>query len=90
MLQAGLSAGFCSAGIDVYDLGVLPTPAIAWLTANSAAIAGVVISASHNPAPDNGIKFLDGRGFRAARCPGSSDRGPDDAGPMSRVRLAWA
>jgi phosphoglucosamine mutase len=64
MLQAALSAGLCSAGIDVYDLGVVPTPAIAWLTANSDAIAGVVISASHNAAPDNGIKFLDGRGFK--------------------------
>lgn len=64
MLQAGLSAGFASAGIDVYDLGVVPTPAIAWLTAHSPAIAGVVISASHNPAPDNGIKFLNGDGYK--------------------------
>jgi phosphoglucosamine mutase len=66
MLQAGLSAGFASAGIDVYDLGVVPTPAIAWLTANSPAIAGVVISASHNPAPDNGIKFLNAEGYKLA------------------------
>jgi phosphoglucosamine mutase len=64
MLQAGLSAGLASAGIDVYDLGVSPTPAIAWLTANSPAIAGVVISASHNPAPDNGIKFLNAKGYK--------------------------
>lgn len=66
MLQAALSAGLCSAGIDVWDLGVLPTPAIAWLTAQSPGIAGVVISASHNPAPDNGIKFLNGDGFKLA------------------------
>jgi phosphoglucosamine mutase len=64
MLQAALSAGMASAGLDVYDLGVSPTPAIAWLTAHSPAIAGVVISASHNPAPDNGIKFLNAHGYK--------------------------
>jgi phosphoglucosamine mutase len=63
MLQAALSSGICSAGGDVIRLGVVPTPAVAFVTAHLGAAAGAVISASHNPPPDNGIKFFssDGR-----------------------------
>ena len=57
-LEAAVCAGLASAGIDVYRVGVLPTPAIAYLVANTGADLGVMISASHNPMPDNGIKFF--------------------------------
>lgn len=57
-LEAAVAAGLASAGIDVYRVGVLPTPAIAFLVAESGADLGVMISASHNPAPDNGIKLF--------------------------------
>jgi len=57
-LEAAVVAGLASAGVDVLRLGVLPTPGVAYLTATSGADLGVVISASHNPMPDNGIKFL--------------------------------
>ena len=59
MLEAALAAGICSAGGEAHILGVMPTPAVAYLTANSADVsAGVVISASHNSFEDNGIKFF--------------------------------
>lgn len=64
MLEAALIAGICSVGVDVYRLGVIPTPAIAFLTRKLEAMAGVVISASHNPFGDNGIKFFDSEGFK--------------------------
>jgi len=57
-LEAAVVAGLTSAGVDVYRVGVLPTPAIAYLVAQSGADLGVMISASHNPAPDNGIKLF--------------------------------
>jgi phosphoglucosamine mutase len=57
-LGAATVAGLASAGVEVFDAGVLPTPAIAFLTADLGADVGVVISASHNPMPDNGIKFF--------------------------------
>ena len=57
-LEAAVVAGLASAGVDVYRVGVLPTPAIAYLTADMGADLGVMISASHNPMPDNGIKFF--------------------------------
>lgn len=63
MLEAALAAGICSAGGNAVLAGILPTPAIAYLTSNNDFDAGVVISASHNPFGDNGIKFFahDGR-----------------------------
>jgi len=57
-LSAAVAAGLASAGVDVLDVGVLPTPGIAYLTGSTEADLGVVLSASHNPAPDNGIKFF--------------------------------
>lgn len=57
-LEAAVAAGLASAGIDVYRVGVLPTPAIAYLVGESGADLGVMISASHNPMPDNGIKLF--------------------------------
>ncbi|MGI8759989.1 MAG: phosphoglucosamine mutase [Jatrophihabitantaceae bacterium] len=58
MLEAAVVAGLASAGADVLCVGVLPTPAIAFLTASYAADLGIVLSASHNPMPDNGIKLF--------------------------------
>ena len=57
-LEAAVVAGLASAGVDVYRVGVLPTPGVAYLVAESGADLGVMISASHNPMPDNGIKFF--------------------------------
>lgn len=57
-LEAAVVAGLTSAGVDVYRVGVLPTPAIAFLVGESGADLGVMISASHNPMPDNGIKLF--------------------------------
>jgi phosphoglucosamine mutase len=62
MLESALEAGFVAAGMDVLLLGPLPTPGIAYLTKAHGADLGVVISASHNPFYDNGIKFFDGQG----------------------------
>ena len=64
MLEAALSAGLCSAGADVTLLGVLPTPAAAYLTLKSGANMGIVISASHNPFDNNGIKIFGANGFK--------------------------
>jgi phosphoglucosamine mutase len=66
MLEAALAAGLAGAGADVALLGVLPTPAVAELVAGSDAAAGAVISASHNPFPDNGIKLFGSDGFKLA------------------------
>ncbi|MGI9227109.1 MAG: phosphoglucosamine mutase [Candidatus Nanopelagicaceae bacterium] len=57
-LEAAVVAGLTSAGVDVYRVGVLPTPAIAYLVASTGADLGVMLSASHNPMPDNGIKLF--------------------------------
>jgi phosphoglucosamine mutase len=64
MLEAAISAGICSAGVDAVQIGILPTPAIAYLTRAWDALGGVVISASHNPFEDNGIKFFGPDGFK--------------------------
>src|ERR1041385_808824 len=64
MVEAALEAGFSAAGVDVYLCGPLPTPGVAYLTRALRLSAGVVISASHNPYADNGIKFFSGDGFK--------------------------
>lgn len=64
MLEAALAAGICSAGGDVLLLGVVPTPAVAFLTVDLGADAGVVISASHNPPQDNGVKLFSSEGMK--------------------------
>ena len=64
MLEAALTAGLCSVGADVESLGVLPTPAVAYLVRKYNADAGVVISASHNPMEFNGIKIFAGSGYK--------------------------
>ncbi len=64
MLEAALEAGFSSVGVDTVLCGPLPTPAVAYLTRAQRLAAGVVISASHKPYPDNGIKFFSGRGTK--------------------------
>ena len=65
-LEAAVVAGLASAGVDVIRVGVLPTPAISWLTDMHDADLGVMLSASHNPMPDNGIKFFARGGHKLA------------------------
>jgi len=94
-LEAAVVAGLAGAGMDVMRLGVIPTPAVAFLTADLSAELGVVLSASHNPAPDNGIKLIGRGGFKLpdateheieARLahPGTAPAGPP-AGGIGRV-----
>lgn len=64
MLEAALTAGICSTGADVLTVGVIPTPAVAYLTGKYSASCGIVISASHNPVADNGIKFFGASGYK--------------------------
>jgi phosphoglucosamine mutase len=64
MLETAMASGICSMGVDVLLVGPLPTPAIAFLTRSMRVDAGVVISASHNPFQDNGIKFFSRRGYK--------------------------
>jgi len=64
MFESALTSGLCANGMDVYLVGPMPTPAISFLTRNMRADLGVVISASHNPFMDNGIKFFDRNGFK--------------------------
>jgi phosphoglucosamine mutase len=64
MLETALTAGFTSTGMNVFLLGPVPTPAVGWLTRSMRADLGVMISASHNPADDNGIKFFGPDGFK--------------------------
>jgi phosphoglucosamine mutase len=63
-LEAAVVAGLASAGVDVLLVGVVPTPAVAYLTTSVGASLGVMLSASHNPMPDNGIKFFDASGHK--------------------------
>ena len=65
-LEAAVVAGLTSAGVDVYRLGIVPTPAVAYLVASTGADLGVMISASHNPMPDNGIKLFQRGGEKLA------------------------
>ena len=64
MLECALTAGICSVGGNVLPLGVIPTPAVAFLTVQEKADAGIVISASHNPYEHNGIKVFNGQGYK--------------------------
>lgn len=64
MLQAALTAGFCSGGGDVVPLGILPTPGVAHVVTHLGADAGAMLSASHNPVPDNGIKLFGADGYK--------------------------
>src|SRR5208282_844153 len=64
MFESALEAGFVAAGVDVMLIGPLPTPGIAYMTQRLGCSFGVVISASHNPYQDNGIKFFDGNGSK--------------------------
>src|SRR5919106_5821528 len=64
MFESALEAGLSAAGVDILLLGPMPTPAIAYLTSTFRAQAGIVISASHNPYQDNGMKFFSGDGTK--------------------------
>ncbi len=64
MLESALAAGITSVGVDVVRLGIIPTPGVAFLCRQMDVAAGVMISASHNPVEDNGIKFFDKKGFK--------------------------
>ncbi len=95
MLANALSAGLTAAGVDVWHLGLCPTPAVAYLAHHTAAIGGMMISASHNPPADNGIKIFDGQGIKLnkalqqaieAGLRGTSILGPVPALPTS---TAW-
>ncbi len=66
MLATALSAGLTSAGLDVWQVGLCPTPAVAYLAESCRALGGIMISASHNPPQDNGIKFFGGDGTKLA------------------------
>lgn len=64
MLESAIAAGLCSVGADVVTLGTVPTPAVAYLVANSDADAAIMLSASHNPYEFNGIKIFGAEGFK--------------------------
>jgi len=66
MFVAAITAGATSMGVDVHNAGVLPTPALAYLADSGGFAAGIMVSASHNPAEDNGLKVLDPRGLKLA------------------------
>ena len=92
-LEAAVVAGLAGAGMDVMRLGVIPTPAVAFLTADLSAELGVVLSASHNPAPDNGIKLIGRGGFKL---PDATEHeiearlahpGTAPAGPLAGLRV---
>ena len=76
MFESALEAGFVAAGVDVMLIGPLPTPGIAYMTQRLGCSFGVVISASHNPYEDNGIKFFDATGSKLSDEVGTRDRAP--------------
>lgn len=67
MIAMSLTAGLTAAGLEVWNLGLCPTPCVAFLTANTEAIGGIMISASHNPPQDNGIKFFTSQGTKIGK-----------------------
>jgi phosphoglucosamine mutase len=67
MLANAMAAGLNAAGVEVWQLGLCPTPCVAYLARETAAIGGIMISASHNPPEDNGIKFFDRRGLKLSQ-----------------------
>jgi phosphoglucosamine mutase len=67
MLSMAITSGLASAGVEVWQLGLCPTPCVAYLTHNSNAIGGIMISASHNPPEDNGIKFFSSEGKKLSK-----------------------
>ena len=67
MLAMSLTAGLTAAGLEVWNLGLCPTPCVAFLTGNTDAIGGIMISASHNPPEDNGIKFFNAEGIKLGK-----------------------
>ncbi|NLT72075.1 MAG: phosphoglucosamine mutase [Verrucomicrobiaceae bacterium] len=92
MLESAIAAGLTSRGIDVRLAGVVPTPAVAMLTKETGALFGVVISASHNPFDDNGIKFFCADGYKLDDALESEiERGilhpppPPEGGPVGRI-----
>lgn len=89
MLEAALVAGICSVGANVELLGVIPTPAIAYLTLKHGADAGIVISASHNPYEYNGIKIFGGNGYKLSdELEEEIERLIDDDGEIPRAQGA--
>ncbi len=86
MIETALSSGLCSMGVDVMLVGPLPTPGIAFLTRSLRADAGVVISASHNPFEDNGIKFFGPDGFKLADAAEREIEALMDGNEIDRVR----
>ena len=84
MLEAAVVAGLTSAGADVLTVGVLPTPAVAFLTASYGADLGVVLSASHNPMPDNGIKLFAAGGHKLPDDVEARIEAEMAAGPLTR------
>ena len=64
MFVAAITAGATSMGVDVHRTGIVPTPALAYLAGNGSFAAGIMVSASHNPAEDNGLKILDEHGLK--------------------------
>ncbi len=84
MLEAAVVAGLTSAGADVLLVGVLPTPAVAFLTASYGADLGVVLSASHNPMPDNGVKLFGAGGLKLPDSVEDEIEEAVDLGPKSR------
>ena len=89
MFESALEAGFVAAGVDVLLTGPLPTPGIAYLTKKLGADFGIVISASHNPYHDNGIKFFDAEGESSPTSSRTPSRQQLDE-PPSHARLARA
>jgi phosphoglucosamine mutase len=98
-LEAAVVAGLASSGVDVFRLGVIPTPGVAYLTGALGADFGVVLSASHNPAQDNGVKFFGRGGVKLpddvedeieARIPAAAGAGEEPAAGFGRVTDAYS